>query len=117
MERPSPALRALRVLVALQLAALLVLTAVTVAKFRVWADIDERPHYDYVQKLVEEQRIPRPTDLVSPEVQAITDRTWPRPSPTDPATLGQNGRSFEAMQPPLTYIAAAPAFAAVGDHR
>ena len=117
MERPSPALRGLRVLVALQLAALLVLTAVTVAKFRVWADIDERPHYDYVQKLVEEQRIPRPTDLVSPEVQAITDRTWPRPSPTDPATLGRNGRSFEAMQPPLTYIAAAPAFAAVGDHR
>jgi 4-amino-4-deoxy-L-arabinose transferase-like glycosyltransferase len=111
------ALRALRVLVALQLVALLALTVATVGKFRVWADIDERPHYDYVQKLVEERRIPRPTDLVSPEVQAITDRTWPRPSPTDPATLGISGRSFEAMQPPLTYIAAAPAFAAVGDHR
>jgi 4-amino-4-deoxy-L-arabinose transferase-like glycosyltransferase len=110
-------LRPLRVLVALQLIALLALTTVTVGKFRVWADIDERPHYDYVQKLVEERRIPRPTDLVSPEVQAITDRTWPRPSPTDPATLGVSGRSFEAMQPPLTYIAATPAFAAVGDHR
>jgi hypothetical protein len=110
-------MRALRALVALQLAVLLALTALTAGKFRVWADIDERPHYDYVQKLVEEHRIPRPTDLVSPEVQAITDRTWPRPSGTDPAALGLNGQSFEAIQPPLTYIAAAPAFAAVGDHR
>jgi 4-amino-4-deoxy-L-arabinose transferase-like glycosyltransferase len=50
-------------------------------------------------------------------VQAITDRTWPRPSPTDPATLGLNGQSFEAMQPPLTYVIAAPAFAVVPDHR
>jgi hypothetical protein len=107
----------LRALVALQLIALLVLTAVTVPRFRVWADVDERPHYDYVQKLVEEQRIPRPTDLVSPEVQAITDRTWPAPSPTDPATLGHDGKSFEAMQPPLTYFAAAPAFVTVADHR
>jgi hypothetical protein len=111
------ALRALRVLVALQLLALLVLTAVTVGKFRVWADIDERPHYDYVQKLVEQHRIPRPDELVSPEVQAITDRTWPQPSRTDPATLGRNGQSIAAIQPPLTYIAAAPAFTVVGDHR
>jgi 4-amino-4-deoxy-L-arabinose transferase-like glycosyltransferase len=109
--------RALRALVALQLIALLVLAGVTVSRFRVWADVDERPHYDYVQKLVEEQRIPRPTDLVSPEVQAITDRTWPRPSPTDRAATGQAGRSFEAIQPPLYYVAAAPAFLAVGDHR
>jgi 4-amino-4-deoxy-L-arabinose transferase-like glycosyltransferase len=109
--------RALRALVALQLIALLVLAGVTVSRFRVWADVDERPHYDYVQKLVEEQRIPRPTDLVSPEVQAITDRTWPRPSQTDRASIGQAGRSFEAIQPPLYYFAAAPAFAVVGDHR
>ena len=109
--------RALRALVALQLIALLILAGVTVSRFRVWADIDERPHYDYVQKLAEEQRIPRPTDLVSPEVQAITDRTWPRPSPTDPAAIGQAGRSFEAIQPPLYYVAAAPAFSVVSDHR
>ena len=115
--RRTSAPRALRALVALQLVALLVLTGVTVSRFRVWADIDERPHYDYVQKVAEEQRIPRPTDLVSPEVQAITDRTWPRPSRTDRAAIGQPGRSFEAIQPPLYYIAAGPAFAAVGDYR
>ncbi len=101
----------------LQLVALIVLAGVTVSRFRVWADIDERPHYDYVQKLAEEQRIPRPTDLVSPEVQAITDRTWPRPSATDPAAIGQAGRSFEAIQPPLYYRGGPPAFLAVGDHR
>jgi 4-amino-4-deoxy-L-arabinose transferase-like glycosyltransferase len=105
------------VLVALQLVALLVLAGVTTARFRVWADVDERPHYDYVQKLVEDRHIPRPTDLVSPEVQAISDRTWPRPSPTDRAAIGIPGRSYEAIQPPLTYVVAAPAFVAVGDHR
>jgi hypothetical protein len=109
--------RALRVLVALQLIALIVLAGVTVSRFRVWADIDERPHYDFIQKVAEDQRLPRPTDLVSPEVQAITDRTWPRPSPTDRAAIGQVGRSFEAIQPPLYYVAATPAFLAVGDHR
>jgi len=115
--RGTSAPRALRALVALQLIALLVLAGVTASRFRVWADIDERPHYDYVQTIAEEQRIPRPTDLVSPEVQAITDRTWPQPSQTDRAAIGQTGRSFEAIQPPLYYVAAVPAFAAVGDHR
>jgi hypothetical protein len=115
--RGTSAPRALRALVALQLIALLVLTGVTVSRFRVWADIDERPHYDYVQKVAEDHRLPRPTELVSPEVQAITDRTWPQPSQTDRAAIGQAGRSFEAIQPPLYYVAAVPAFAAVSDHR
>ena len=109
--------RALRVLVVLQLIALIVLAWTTVSRFRVWADIDERPHYDFIQKVAEDQRLPRQTDLVSPEVQAITDRTWPRASPTDRAAIGQVGRSFEAIQPPLYYLAATPAFLAVGDHR
>jgi 4-amino-4-deoxy-L-arabinose transferase-like glycosyltransferase len=112
-ERPAFA----RLLVAVQLAILVLLAAVTVFRFHVWADIDERPHYDYIQKVVEDQRLPRPTDLVSPEVQAITDRTWPRPSGTDPADIGIAGRSYEAIQPPLYYLVAAPSFAALGDHR
>ena len=105
-----------RGLVALQLAALLVLGGVTVARFHVWAPVDERAHYDYVQTVAEQQRLPLLTDLVSPEVQAITDRTWPRPSPVDPATRGLAGRSYEAFQPPLYYVVAAPAFLLAGDH-
>ena len=49
-------------------------------------------------------------------MQAITDRTWPRPSPVDPATRGLAGRSYEAFQPPLYYVVAAPAFLLAGDH-
>jgi hypothetical protein len=106
-----------RAIIGLQLAALLVLGALTVARSHVWAEVDERPHYDYIQKLVEDGRLPRPTDLVSPEVQAITDRTWPRASPTNRAAIGLAGRSYEAIQPPLYYVVAAPAFLAVADHR
>ena len=102
---------------AFEIAALLVVGGVTVARFNVWAPVDERPHYDYIQKVVEERRLPRPTDLVSPEVQAISDNTWPQPSQTNRASIGLGGRSYEAIQPPLYYLAAAPSFVAVGDYR
>lgn len=105
-----------RTLILLQLAALVVLGAVVTWRHHVWAPIDERAHYDYVQKLVEEERIPRPTDLVSLEVQAITDGTWPDPSPISPASISLGGRSYEAIQPPLYYFAAAPAWALPVDH-
>jgi 4-amino-4-deoxy-L-arabinose transferase-like glycosyltransferase len=100
----------------LQLGALVVLGAITVERFHVWAPVDERAHYAYVQSVAEEHRLPTLTDLVSPEVQAITDDTWPRPSPTDPATIGLAGRSYEAFQPPLYYVVAGPAFVLVRDH-
>src|SRR4051812_1253243 len=106
-----------RLLVGVLLAALVALSVVTVTRFHVWAEIDERPHYDYIQKVAEDHRIPRPTDLVSPEVQAITDRTYPRPSPNYPVTAGLSGRSYEAIQPPLYYFVATPVFLAVGDHK
>ncbi len=95
----------------------MVLGAVVVDRFQVWAYIDERAHYSYVQSIAEDGRLPALDDLASPETQAITDRTWPSPSPTDPATLGLGGRSYEAFQPPLYYAVAAPAYALAGDHR
>jgi len=105
-----------RLLVALQVAALVVLAGITAQRFHVWAGVDEAPHYAYVQTVAEQRRLPLLDDLVPPQVQAITDRTWPRPSSRDPATLGLGGRSYEAFQPPLYYLAAAPAFAIAGDH-
>lgn len=86
------------------------------AQFTVWAAVDERAHYAFVQSVAEDRRLPAITDLVSREVQAITDDTWPAPSPNDPADAGLAGRSYEAFQPPLYYALAAPAFAAVADH-
>jgi 4-amino-4-deoxy-L-arabinose transferase-like glycosyltransferase len=106
-----------RLVAALQVVALVVLGAVTVARFHVFAEIDERQHYDVVQKFAEDQRLPRPTDLVSRQTQAIDEGTWPRPSPRDRARIGLGGRSYEAIQPPLYYLTAVPAFLLVADHR
>jgi len=108
--------RALRLLIALQVAAILVLGAVTVARFSVWALVDERAHYAVVQVIAEDGRLPRIGELVSPEVQAITDDTFPRPSPNDPRTYGLAGRVYEAFQPPLYYGLAAPAFLVPVNH-
>ena len=89
----------------------------TVARLHVFAEIDERANYDYVQALAEDGRLPRPTDLISREALAIDDGTWPRPSPRDPARIGLTGRSYEAIQPPASYALDVPAFLLAGDHR
>lgn len=107
----------LRFLIALQLAAILVLGATTALRFHIWAEIDERQHYANVQVIAEDARYPLQPDLVSTEVQAITDRTYPRPSPNSPGSQGLAGRTYEAIQPPLYYLLAAPAFLIPVDHR
>ncbi len=99
----------------LLLAAIVVLGAIVVARFTIWAPIDERAHYLYVESIADHGRLPRLTDLNTPAVQAISDRTFPQPSPTDPATLGLGGQSYEAFQPPLYYGLAAPVFAVGGN--
>jgi hypothetical protein len=107
-----------RWLVILQLAALLVLGALVVARFPTFAEVDERAHYSYVQEVAEERRLPvLGRDLISPEAQAVEDGTWPRPSPRDPRELGFEGQSYEAFQPPLYYLVTAPVFALVDDYR
>lgn len=106
-----------RPLVALLLLALALVAALTAARFTVFAPVDEKQHYAYVQSMAEDQRIPRLDDFVSPETQAIATRDWPRPT-TAPAELADvSGRQYEAFQPPLYYAIAAPAFLIVDDHR
>jgi 4-amino-4-deoxy-L-arabinose transferase-like glycosyltransferase len=107
----------LRVLIVLQLAAILVLGVTTALRFHVWAEIDERQHYVNVQSIAEDGRYPLQSDLVSTDVQAITDRTFPRSSPNNPRSQGLAGRAYEAVQPPLYYLLAAPAFLVPVDHR
>ena len=89
----------------------------TVARLHVFAEIDERANYDYVQALAEHGRLPRPTDPISREALAIDDGTWPRPSPRDPTRIGLTGRSYEAIQPPASYALDVPPFLLAGDHR
>lgn len=117
MRARSPA-ALLRALVAAQLIAIAVLGAVTVARFHVFAEIDERAHYAFVQEVAEQGRLPwLGRDVISWQAQAINDSTWPRRSPRDPRAIGFPGQSYEAFQPPLYYAVAAPVFAAGGDHR
>ncbi len=102
--------------VAAMLAALLVLGTVTVDRFHVWAEIDEQAHYAAVQSVAEQHRWPKAADYVSTQVQAISDHTYPRPSPRTPAQAGLAGRNYEAQQPPLYYLAAALPFELVSNY-
>jgi 4-amino-4-deoxy-L-arabinose transferase-like glycosyltransferase len=92
----SPLLRRLkgtatpiRVIVVLQLAALLAFGLVTVFTFEIWAPIDEHAHFDYVATIADHQRLPT--------LQADEE-------------LGRSFgvHTYEAFQPPLYYTVAAP---------
>jgi 4-amino-4-deoxy-L-arabinose transferase-like glycosyltransferase len=106
-----------RALVAVQLVALLALAVVTVARFPVWALVDEAAHFDYVQWIAEDGRLPvLDEDPVHPEVLAIADGTYPGPARMDADERGLFGRSYEGFQPPLAYLLATPVYAVAGDH-
>ena len=107
----------LRALVAVQLMALLLAAVATEARFPVWALVDEAAHYDYVQWLAEDGRLPvLDEDRVHDEVLAIDEGVYPG-EPRVPASERELfGRSYEGFQPPLSYVVATPVFALVGDH-
>lgn len=104
-------------LLAAQLLALALLGGLTVVKTRVWSVADEAAHTDYVQTVAEERRLPRIDDVNHWEVRAIFYGTYPARSDADPRQVALVGRSYEAFQPPLYYLAAAPAFAVPSDYR
>jgi 4-amino-4-deoxy-L-arabinose transferase-like glycosyltransferase len=107
-----------RVLMVLQIAAIVTLGAVTVSRFHVFAEVDERAHLAYVQEVAEHGRIPWVgRDHVSWQELAIEQGTYPRPSGLDPRVLGLRGSSYEGWQPPLYYVLAAPAFLIVHNYR
>lgn len=106
-----------RALVVLQIAAILVLGVVTVSRFHIFAEVDERAHLAYVQEMAEHGRIPWVgRDYVSWQELAIEQGTYPRPSGLNPRLLGVRGSSYEGWQPPLYYVLAAPAFLIPGDY-
>ena len=117
LPRLTP-LTPLRALVLVQLVLLLVVAAATVARLPVWSLVDEGAHFDYVQKVAEDGRLPvLKVDFVSDEVQAIQDDIYPAPARTRQRDAGLAGRSYEGVQPPLYYVAAAPPSLLVADHR
>jgi 4-amino-4-deoxy-L-arabinose transferase-like glycosyltransferase len=105
-----------RLLVALQLVLIAATGAATVARFPVFALVDERAHYAYVQEVAEDRRLPwLGRSRVSAEVQALDEGVYPAPPRTRPSGLA--AFSYEAFQPPLFYALAAPAYGLAGaDH-
>jgi Dolichyl-phosphate-mannose-protein mannosyltransferase len=107
----------LRALVAVQLAALLVVSVATVARFPVWALVDEAAHFDYVQWIAEDGRLPvLDEDPVHDEVLAIDEGVYPGPPRVPAEQRGLFGRSYEGFQPPLAHVLAVPVYAVAGDH-
>ena len=108
---------ALRLLVAVQLAALLFAALATAARFPVWALVDEAAHYDYVQSVAEDGRFPvLDEDSVHDEVLAIDEGTYPDPARVPAEERGLFGRSYEGFQPPQAYVLATPVYAVPSDH-
>lgn len=101
--------------VLVQLVALLVVAGVSAGKVQKWSPIDEAAHYDFVQHIAEDGRLPVMGNPNHPEVRAIFFGTYPQPAADLPYPPLVN-RSYEAFQPPLYYLLAAPAFLTRSDH-
>jgi hypothetical protein len=100
-----------RALAIVQIAAIFVVGAVTVARFHIFAAVDERAHLAYVQEVAEHGRLPwLGHAYVSWQELAIEAHTYPHHSSLNPRLIGLRGVSYEAWQPPLYYVFAAPAF-------
>ncbi|HEX3316851.1 MAG TPA: glycosyltransferase family 39 protein [Solirubrobacteraceae bacterium] len=107
----------LRLLIAAQVLAVTVLASIAVARYPVWTLVDEGAHFDYIQAIADDGRLPVVTDLVSPQVEAIDENVYPAPPRKDRAKRGLAGHSYEAQQPPLYYLLAVPAFSLSSNYR
>jgi hypothetical protein len=106
------------VLVALQIAAILVVGAVTAVRFHIFAAVDELAQVSYVQDVAEQGALPwLGRAYVSWQMEAVERDTYPRPSGVDPRHAGVGGYSYEAFQPPLYYLLAVPAFEITANYR
>jgi 4-amino-4-deoxy-L-arabinose transferase-like glycosyltransferase len=113
-RRASPA----AILIALQLAAIVVVGGVTAVRFHIFASVDELPHVSYVQDIADQGALPfLGRTYVYWQMEAIEQDTYPRRSSVDPRHYGLAGYSYEAFQPPLYYLLAVPAFEIPSNYR
>ncbi|MGH2851309.1 MAG: hypothetical protein ACRDLP_11900 [Solirubrobacteraceae bacterium] len=113
-RRTSPA----AIVIALQLAAIVVVGGVTAVRFHIFASVDELPHVSYIQDIADQGALPfLGRTYVSWQMEAIEQDTYPRPSAVDPHHYGLAGYSYEAFQPPLYYLLAVPAFEIPSNYR
>lgn len=103
--------RLLAGILAFELLFVLVFGVWTARDFVIYSPVDEGAHFDYVQTVAEDLRLPKLHDRIHQEIASIADGSYPNP-PVTPVEKrkGLGARSYEAFQPPLYYIVAAPVF-------
>jgi 4-amino-4-deoxy-L-arabinose transferase-like glycosyltransferase len=107
-----------RALIALQLTAIVVFGAITALKFPFLSPIDEAAHLDYVRVIAEDHRLPvLGEDRMGYPVLALNAQQDPNASPPPKVERppGLPGQSYEAFEPPLYYLLAAPTFVVTDD--
>jgi 4-amino-4-deoxy-L-arabinose transferase-like glycosyltransferase len=107
-----------RVLVAAQLAAIVVFGTIAAVKFPIFSPIDETAHFDYVRVVAEKHRPPvLGQDEMGYAPLALFKGLDPDadPPPEVGRPTGLLRHSYQAFEPPLYYFAVAPLFAVTDD--
>jgi len=103
--------RILIVTLILQMVVVATVAVVIATQFKLWAPIDEDAHFSYIQQIAEHGSLPvLGRTEISLQALAIRQGIYPRATTIDPKKFGLGGLSYEAWQPPLYYIVAAPVF-------
>lgn len=114
MDEWSAAPRLSRLLVIAQVVLIVAAGVLAAVEHTPFSVIDERPHFDYVQYVAQDGRLPvLGVDRIHPEVAAIAGGRYPRRTPIPE---GLAGESYEAFQPPLYYLLVAPAWYVTPNH-
>jgi len=101
----------INILLAANLLLLLFLGGRLVFKFPIWSPIDEGSHFNYIQFIAENRKLPiLQQDYASWQVLAIAEGIYPQMTTLNPSAIGLGGYLYEAFQPPLYYAASVPAF-------
>lgn len=106
--------RLLAVILAVELCVMVGFGLFILTSYSSVSPIDEGAHYDYVQSIAEDHRLPEITDRIHREPLALELGKFPDVS--NRPKSGLLGASYEAFQPPLYYILAAPVFLIPVDH-
>jgi len=109
-------IRPLQALVACQLAVIVAMGVVAAASVDIFSDRgfgDEPAHLAYVQTVAEDHRLPvLGEDKISRQIAALRGGRDPDAGVKPPEGLA--GEQYEAFQPPLYYVVAAPVFLVTG---
>ena len=108
---------AARVVVVVQIAAVVAFGAATIFRYPLWSVVDEGAHFSNIQYIAEHGSYPvLGKALASDQELAISQQRYPRHTTIDARTDGLSGLAYEAFQPPLYYYVATPVFFLSGNY-